>query len=104
MTTTPEGWEKKDVDAFLKQLGPERVYAFKPFMAGYGKGGVADYCLCLLGAYWSLEIKRPGKEPTIIQERRMKEVRQAGGHAAAGTADVVIAAMREWLIVRGVVV
>lgn len=101
---TPEGWEKKDVDAFLKKLGPERVFVFKPFMAGYGKGGVADYCLCLCGAYWSLEIKRPGKEPTKLQERRMGEVWKAGGHAAAGTAEVVIQAMTDWLAVRGVVV
>ncbi len=102
--TTPEGWEKKDVDAFLKKLGPERVYVFKPFMAGYGKGGVADYCLCLIGAYWSLEIKRPGKEPTAIQARRMNEVRKAGGHAVAGTAEVVIQALTDWLAVRGIVV
>ena len=102
--TTPEGWEKKDVDAFLKTLGPERVYVFKPFMAGYGKGGVADYCLCLVGAYWSLEIKRPGKGPTVLQARRMNEVRAAGGHAVAGTADVVIQAMADWLAVRGIVV
>lgn len=102
--TTPEGWEKKDVDAFLKKLGPERVYVFKPFMAGYGKGGVADYCLCLCGAYWSLEIKRPGKDATALQKRRMNEVRRARGHAVAGTAEVVIAALTEWLAVRGIVV
>lgn len=100
--TTPEGWEKRDVDAFLAKLGPERVYVFKPYMAGYGKGGVADYCLCLVGAYWALEIKRPGKEPTALQYRRMNEVRAAGGQAAAGTADVVIQAMTDWLAARGV--
>ena len=102
--TTPEGWEKKEVDAFLKKLGPERVYVFKPYMAGYGKGGVADYCLCLMGSYWALEIKRPGKKPTVLQERRMNEVRNAGGFAVAGTAEVVVAALREWLAVRGIVV
>ena len=100
---TPESYEKAEIDAFLKKLGPERVYVFKPFMAGYGKGGVADYCLCLCGAYWSLEIKRPGKDPTAIQTRRMNEVRAAGGHAVAGTAEVVIAELRDWLAVRGIV-
>ena len=100
---TPESYEKAEVDAFLKALGPERVFVFKPYMAGYGKGGVADYCLCLIGAYWSLEIKRPGKEPTALQDRRMNEVRRAGGKAVAGTAEVVIQAMRDWLAVRGIV-
>jgi len=100
---TPEGWEKKDVDAFLEKIGPDRVYFFKPYMAGYGKGGVADYCICLCGAYWSLEIKKPGKEPTTQQNRRMKEVRAAGGHAVAGTAEVVIQALQDWLAVRGIV-
>ena len=101
---TPEGFEKVDIDKFLKLLGPERVWSFKPYMAGYGKSGVPDYCLCLCGAFWSIEVKRPGKEPTAIQDRRMKEIRSAGGHAVAGTADVVIAALTEWLAVRGVVV
>jgi hypothetical protein len=101
---TPEGWEKKDVDAFLKQLGPQRCWSFKPFTAGYGKSGVPDYCLCVMGAFWGLEIKRPGKEPTEIQKRRMQAIREAGGHAVAGTAEVVIEELRGWLAVRGVVV
>ncbi len=71
--------------------------------AGYGKGGVADYCLCLNGAFWSIEVKRPGKDPTAIQTRRMNEVCAAGGHAVAGTAEVVIQTLRDWLAVRGIV-
>lgn len=102
--TTPEGAEKQDIDKFLKKLGPERVWAFKPFMAGFGKSGVPDYCLCICGAFWGIEVKRPGKDPTAIQTRRMNEVRAAGGHAVAGTAEVVIAALRAWLAVRGIVV
>jgi len=31
-------------------------------------------------------------------------VRAAGGHAVAGTAEVVIQALRDWLVVRGIVV
>ena len=101
---TPEGYEKDGVDAFLKKLGPERVWAFKPYMAGFGKSGVPDYCLCVGGAFWGLEITRPGKAATVIQEKRMAEIRRAGGQAAAGTAEVVIQALKDWLAVRGVVV
>ena len=100
---TPEGYEKQDIDKFLKALGPERCWFFKPFMMGYGKSGIPDYCLCLTGAFWSIEVKRPGKDPTAIQTRRMNEVRAAGGHAVAGTAEVVIAELRDWLAVRGIV-
>jgi hypothetical protein len=101
--TTPEGYEKREVDAFLKKLGPDLCWSFKPYMAGFGKSGVPDYCLCLAGAFWALEIKRPGKEPTVLQDRRIREIRQAGGYAAAGTAEVVIQAMTDWLAARGIV-
>ena len=101
---SPEGWEKKEVDAFLKKLGPDRVWFFKPYMAGRGKSGVPDYCLCIDGAFWALEIKRPGKEPTVLQDKRIREIRQSGGKCAAGTAEVVIQAMTDWLAVRGIVV
>lgn len=100
---TPEWYEKQDIDAFLKTLGPERCWAFKPYMAGFGKSGVPDYCLCLVGAFWTIEVKRPGKEPTTVQTRRMNEVRKAGGHAVAGTAEVVILELRRWLAARGIV-
>ena len=101
---TPESYEKQDVDKFLKKLGPERVWSFKPYMAGLGKAGVPDYCICLAGAFWALEIKRPGKAPTVLQDRIIREIRAAGGHCAAGTAEVVIQAMTDWLGVRGIIV
>lgn len=101
---TPEHFEKAEIDAFLKKLGPERAWWFNPYMSGFGKSGVSDKLLCLNGAFWAIEVKRPGKEPTVIQERRMNEIRRAGGHAVAGTAEVVIAELRAWLAVRGIVV
>jgi hypothetical protein len=101
---TPEGYEKDDIDKFLKALGPERCWFFSPYMAGYGKSGVPDRCACICGAFWGIEVKRPGKDPTVIQERRMKEIRSAGGQAVAGTAEVVIQALTDWLAVRGIVV
>lgn len=101
---TPEGYEKDDIDKFLKALGPERCWSFKPYTAGFGKSGVPDYCLCICGAFWGVEVKRPGKAPTVIQEKRMREICHAGGHAVAGTAEVVIQALTDWLVVRGIVV
>ena len=99
---TPESYEKDDIDAFLKKLGPNVVWHHKTFTAGFGKSGVGDYLLCLNGAFWNVEVKRPGKGPTPIQTRRMTEVRAAGGHAVAGTAEVVIQALTDWLRARGI--
>lgn len=101
---TPEGFEKDDIDDFLKKLGPDRVWSFKPYMAGFGKSGVPDYCLCLVGAFWGIEVKRPGKDPTALQTRRMDEIKKSGGYAVAGTAEVVIAELTTWLETRGIVV
>ena len=99
---TPESYEKAEIDAFLRGLGPAVAWWFNPYTAGFGKSGVGDKLVCLCGAFWSIEVKRPGKEPTAIQYRRMKEVREAGGHAVAGTAEVVIGVLREWLAARGI--
>jgi hypothetical protein len=98
----PEFFEKQEIDAFLKKLGPEVVWWHKTFSGGYGKSGVGDYLLCLNGAFWNVEVKRPGKGPTAIQTRRMNEVRSAGGHAVAGTAEAVIQVLTDWLAVRGI--
>jgi hypothetical protein len=87
---TPEGFEKKDVDAWLKKLGPDLVWWHKTMTMGFGNSGAPDYLVCLNGAMWGLEIKRPGKGPTVIQQKRMAAIRQAGGLAVAGTAEVVI--------------
>ena len=100
---TPESYEKTEIDAFLKKLGPKCCWWFNPYMAGFGKSGVGDKIACICGTFWDIEVKRPGKEPTAIQIRRMNEVKQAGGHAVAGTAEVVIAELRAWLAVRGIV-
>lgn len=101
---TPESYEKYDIDKWLKTLGPDRVWHHKTFTGGFGASGAPDYLLCLNGAMWGLEIKRPGKSATPIQQRRIEAIRRAGGHAVAGTAEVVIAELRAWLAVRGIVV
>src|ERR1700722_14543115 len=101
---TPEFYEKRDICEFLDRLGPDRCWYFKPLMAGYGKSGVGDIIGSLMGSFFSIEVKRPGKEPTAIQARRMSEIAQANGVPFAGTAEVVIQAITDWLAVRGIVV
>ena len=99
---TPEFYEKQEIETFLKGLGPTVAWWINPRTGGYGASGAGDKVVCLCGAFWNIEVKRPGKQPTAIQYRRMKEVREAGGHAVAGTAEVVIQVLRDWLAVRGI--
>lgn len=90
---TPEGFEKDDITKFLQSL--DTVWFFKPFMKGFGQNGVSDIIGCYRGRLFSIEVKREGiLHPTTIQDRRMKEVRAAGGWTVCGPASVVIPAFK----------
>lgn len=101
---TPEFYEKQAIKKFLDKIGPERCWYFMPLMAGYGKSGVPDIIGSLNGTAFGVEVKRPGKEPTAIQMRRMHEIARTNGLAVAGTAEMVIQALTDWLAVRGIAV
>jgi Holliday junction resolvase len=94
---TPESYEKDDVCRYLDSIG---AWYFRPYMAGYGKSGVPDIVACVYGVFWALEIKREGKEPTVIQARRIKEIQNSGGQATWGTATKIIAEIKVWLTYR----
>lgn len=91
---TPEGREKADIDKYLKSIG---AYVAKPATFGYGESGTSDRICCIRGRFVSIEVKREGKEPTALQERRMAAVRLAGGVAMWGTAEKVIGELQQWL-------
>lgn len=90
---SPEGFEKKAISKHLDKLG---CFYFKPAMNGFGKSGVPDIVVCLDGYFIGIEVKRENKKPTPIQERRMAEIRKAGGVAFWGTAAKVIFELEEW--------
>lgn len=91
---TPEGYEKDEIKRYLATLG---CFSFSPYMAGMGKSGVPDIIACIEGRFWGIEVKRLGKEPTVLQARRIQEIEDAGGLAVAGTAEVVIGRIEQWL-------
>lgn len=84
---SPEGHEKAAIKKYLDGIG---AWYFCPYMAGFGKSGVPDIIACIAGKFYSFEVKREGKEPTVIQNKRMLEIRQSGGRAFAGTAKFLI--------------
>ena len=91
---TPEKFEKDEIDAYLKKTG---TYVIKPTTYGFGASGTADRVGCLRGAFFSIEVKREGKEPTALQWQRIREVEATGGKAFWGTAEKVILEFEQWL-------
>lgn len=79
---TPEGWEKAALDRYLHSI--KGLYLIKPATFGYGGSGAADRVGCFAGRFFSIEVKREGKVPTALQNRRATEVREAGGIAIWG--------------------
>ena len=88
---SPEGYDKADIKNYLDSIG---VWHFSPYMAGFGKAGVPDIICCIDGVFCAIEVKREGKEPTPIQQRRIEELEAAGGIAFWGTAKKVIGDMK----------
>ena len=95
---TPEGYEKADIDKYLDTIG---CWYCKPATFGFGKSGTPDRIGCMGGVFFSIEVKRPGKEPTPLQHRRMTEIMHNGGVAWWGTADKVIPEIKEFRRVQG---
>lgn len=98
---TPESYEKDEIKKYLNKSKP-LVWYFSPSMNGFGKSGVPDIVGCIDYGRWSgmmfgIEVKRPGKEPTAIQWKRMAEIEAAGGKAFWGTAEKVIAEFEAWV-------
>ena len=101
---TPEFFEKQKIKKFLDNI---RAWHFSPFMAGMGKAGIPDIIACYpltitsdmvgmrIGVFIGVEVKRDGKEPTVLQGNRITDIQQAGGFAVWGTADRVIPQLRK---------
>lgn len=90
---SPEAYEKDDICEYLDSIG---AWYFRPLMGGFGKSGVPDIVGCDDIWFFSIEVKREGKEPTPRQETRMQEIRAACGFACWGTAEKVIQEMEVW--------
>lgn len=90
---TPESHEKTEICKYLDSIG---AWYFKPVMNGFGKAGVPDIVACFGGGFIAIEVKREGKNPTSLQNRRMIEIDKAGGAVFWGTAERVIPDIEAW--------
>jgi Holliday junction resolvase len=78
MATTPEGKVKNQVK---KILDMHQAYYFMPATGGFGRSGVPDVVGCLHGVFFSIECKAGNGIPTALQEREIRNIRNAGGYA-----------------------
>ena len=78
MATTPEALVKKKIKAILKSY---RAYYVMPIGTGYGNSGVPDFLVCLNGEFLAIEAKAGRGVPTALQEKNMREIKEAGGRA-----------------------
>lgn len=90
---TPEFYEKQAIREYLDSIG---AWHFLPLTYGYGPSGVPDIVGCYKTNFFSVEVKRPGKSPTIRQNQRMNEIKKHGGAVFAGDAAIVIPQLERW--------
>jgi len=75
---TPEAKVKKKVVEQLKKI---KAYYFYPMTHGYGKSGVPDIVGCFESVFFGIECKAKGNKPTPLQEKNLREIKDAGGIA-----------------------
>lgn len=67
---------RKNVLNYLNSL--PQCKAIKIHGNAYTEAGTPDIMGCIEGRAFFLELKVPGKKPTAIQERRLREWKEAG--------------------------
>lgn len=73
--------QRDDVLPYLKARG---AYIVKVHVGAFGKRGTPDVLCCYKGRFVAFELKRTAKDkPTDIQQRRIKQIKRAGGIALA---------------------
>jgi Holliday junction resolvase len=78
MAQTPE---KKVKDKVVKILKENEVYYFFPATYGMGRSGVPDIICCVNGRFLAIECKAGDNKPTVLQQRELKAIADAGGSA-----------------------
>ena len=89
MAQTPEAKVKAKIKKILKD---HSVYFAMPIGTGYGNSGVPDFLCCVNGNFLAIEAKAGKGTTTALQEKNLREIKEAGG-----TAAVIAEAQLEYL-------
>lgn len=93
MSVTPEGHIKRKIKLLLDNYN---LYRYMPVPSGFG-GTTLDYLCCLRGAFFAIEAKAPGKEPTDRQRETIARIREAGGVVFVVDSDAGLKELRLFL-------
>jgi Holliday junction resolvase len=86
LAQTPERKVKSAVREVLKELG---AYYVMPITGGYGNSGAPDFLVCLRGRFIGIECKAGKGKTTALQERNLRQIKDAGGVALVVNEDDV---------------
>jgi hypothetical protein len=86
LAQTPERKVKSEVREVLKELG---AYYVMPITGGYGNSGAPDFLVCLRGRFIGIECKAGKGKTTALQERNLRQIKDAGGVALVVNEDDV---------------
>lgn len=78
MAQTPEVKVKNRVKKILDESG---AYYFMPPANGFGRAGIPDIVGCHNGVFFAVECKAGRGIPTALQEREIRNIKNAGGYA-----------------------
>lgn len=84
MAATPEAKVKAKIKAILKE---HNVYFAMPMGTGYGNSGVPDFLCCVGGQFLAIEAKAGKGIPTALQEKNLRDIKEAGGVAVVINED-----------------
>ena len=90
MASTPESKVKTKIKKILKEHG---VYYAMPIGSAYGNSGVPDFLCCVGGKFLGIEAKANGGQPTALQMKHLREIREAGGMSVVVHEDNL-----DWLV------
>jgi len=80
MAMTPEAKVKKQVKAVLDEFcANNKGYYFFPPANGYGRQGIPDVICCIQGRFVAIECKAGKGMTTMLQDRELEHIREAGG-------------------------
>ncbi len=89
--------EKNITRAIMKRLRSEGAWIMKVHGSAYQTAGIPDIIGCYNGRMFAIEVKAPGKRPTLLQQETMMDLVRHG--AAVGVATSVDEAMNIFDIV-----